>query len=255
MRFDHGTTQRTFAAALLEPASSVPSVITAASHPRTRAGLDVYRNNVAFGLFNVLASRFSTVRRIAGDESFLPAARDFLAEHPPRSAVLIEYGDEFPDFVRRRGSAACFQYVADIAELELARGHAYHALDATPLSREAFSSIPGNEFCEKRVALHPSVSLLTSRFPVVSVWEANQNAANNSDDSSARGAEAALISRPFLEVEVHLLPDGGHTFLSALREGCTIAEAANAGADCTETFDLARNLSLLIGSHIVIGLH
>lgn len=201
----------------------------------------------------MIASRFSAVRRIVGDESFLPAARDFIAAHPPHSAVLMEYGQEFPGFVRRCGSAACFRYVADIADLELARGRAYHAADATPLSHRAFTAFSGGEFSQKRVTLHPSISLIASRFPVVSVWRAHQTGASD-HPAPARGAEAALISRPFLDVEVRLLPSGGHAFLNALQEGRTIGEALNAGADSADSFDLAENLSLLIGSNIVIAL-
>jgi len=254
MRFDHVTTQDAFAAALLEPNSLTPSFLTAANRSRALAGLNVYRNNVAAGLFNVLASRFSTVRRIVGDESFLSAARDFIASCPPRSAVLMKYGDEFPGFVRRRGAAVCFRYVADIADLELARGRAYHAADATPLSHRAFATLSGDEFSGKRVTLHPSTSLLISRFPVVSVWRAHQTDTSY-HPTHARGAEAALISRPFLDIEVHLLPDGSYAFLDALRSGGTIAEALNAGADSAAAFDLTENLSLLISSNIVIALH
>lgn len=254
MRFDHLRTQSAFAAALLEPASLTPPFLTAANRSKALAGLDVYRNNVAAGLFNVLASRFAAVRRIVGDESFLPAARDFIASCPPRSAVLMEYGDEFPGFVRRRGAAACFRYVADIADLEVARGRAYHAADATPLGHRAFAALSGDEFSSKRVTLHPSVFLLKSRFPVVSVWQAHQAGAGD-HPTHARGAEAALISRPFLDVEVHLLTDGSYAFLSALHSGSTIAEALNTGADNAAAFDLTENLSLLISSNIVVALY
>jgi hypothetical protein len=253
MRFDRVTTQSAFAAALFEPASLVPAVITAASHPRTRAGLNVYRNNVAAGLFNVLASRFPTVRRIVGDESFAPAARAFIAAHPPRSAVLMEYGQEFPGFVRRRGTDACFRYVADIADLELARSRAYHAADATPLSHGAFVALSGDEFSGRRVTLHPSVSLLKSRFPVISVWQ-SQQACGGDHPTHARGAEAALISRPFLDIEIYLLTDGSYAFLNALHSGSTIAEALKAGADSAAAFDLTESLSLLISSNIVVAL-
>jgi len=252
MRSDHATTQVSFTTALLDPAEPPPRFLTATSRSRARCGLGVYRNNVAAGLLNVLATRFTTVRQIVGDDSFLPAARDFIIAHPPRSAVLMTYGSEFPDFVRRRGSAACFRYVADIAELELARGHAYHAADADPLNNDAFSTIPSDKFATKSMRLHPSVSLLTSRFPIVSVWQAHHTGVDK--PAHARGAEAALISRPFLDVEVHLLPDGGYAFLETLRNGGTITDAANAGAGAAEAFDLTLNLSLLISSRIVIAI-
>ena len=145
-------------------------------------------------------------------------------------------------------------YLADIAELEMALGRACHAADAAPIGAQAVASLATDRFDGLRVTLHPSVSLIASRFPIVTVWQANQ-----SDDGDGMidrwRPEAALVARSFGDVGVWRLPAGGHAFLDALRGGATMAAAANAGMLDSRAFDPTINLTLLGESNIVVGVH
>ena len=95
------------------------------------------------------------------------------------------------------------------------------------------------------------MSLLQSRFPIVSLWHANQEAGDVALPQWR--AEAALIARPMLEVEVWNLPPGGFAFLTELARGAAMAEAAEAAASAAPDFDLAINLAVLIQANIVTG--
>jgi hypothetical protein len=239
--------QQSFAAAVLGQPAELP--IRAATAARAESGLAVYRNNVMSSLIKVLTARFPIVRRLLGEDRFLEAVRRFIAAEPPRSPLLLEYGDAFPEFLRR--DRAC-GHIADVADLEVARGKAYHAADAVSLPPQAFAAIPSERLAGLRLTFHPSVALLQSRFSIVSLWQANQEV---DDVALPQGQpEAALIARPMLEVEVWNLPPGGFAFLTALRRGATMAEAAEAAIDVAPEFDLAVNLSVLIKAQIVTGL-
>jgi hypothetical protein len=238
--------QHSFAAAVLGRTSELP--IRAATAARAESGLTVHRNNVMSGLIKVLAARFPAVRRLLGEDCFLESARRFIATEPPRSPLLLHYGDGFPEFLRSIGHDSC---IADIADLEVARGMAYHAADAASLPPQAFAAIPTERLAGLRLTFHPSVSLLQSRFPIVSLWQANQEAGGAG--LPRWRPEAALIARPMLEVEVWNLPPGGFAFLTALRRDATMAEAADAAMDAAPDFDLAVNLSVLIQAGIVTG--
>jgi hypothetical protein len=238
--------QQSFAAAVLGQPAELP--IRAATAVRAESGLAVYRNNVMSGLIKVVAARFPAVRRLLDEDCFLEAVRRFIAAKPPRSPLLLDYGDGFPDFLRSIGEDAC---IADIADLEVARGKAYHAADAASLPPQAFAAIPAERLAGLRLTFHPSVSLLQSRFSIVSVWQASE-AAGDVTLPQVR-PEAALIARPMLEVEVWNLPPGGFAFFTALRSGATTAEAAEAAMDAAPDFDLAVGLSVLIKANIVTG--
>jgi hypothetical protein len=241
--------QHSFAAAVLGEPVELP--IRAATAARAESGLAVYRNNVMSSLIKVVAARFPTVRRLLGEDCFLESVRRFIVVEPPRSPLLLDYGDGFPEFLRRVSDDSCIGHIADIADLEVARGKAYHAADAVSLSAQAFAAIPADRLAGLRLTFHPSVSLLQSRFPIVSLWHTNREAG---DVALPRGRpEAALIARPLLEVEVWNLPPGGFAFIVALWRGATMAAATEAAMDAAPDFDLAVNLSLLIQAGIVTG--
>jgi hypothetical protein len=243
--------QQSFAAAVLGLPTELATGLRATTAARAESGLAVYRNNAMSGLIKVVAARFPVVRRLVGEDCFFEKVRRFIAAAPPRSPLLLDYGNGFPQFLRRPGDDACIAYIADIADLEIARGKAYHAADAEPLPRQAFAAIPAEQLAELRLTLHPSVSLLQSQFPIVSVWHESQQGG----DVALRQwrPEAALIARPALEVEIWNLPPGGFAFLTALSRGATLAEAAEAATYAAPDFDLAVNLSVMIEASIVTG--
>src|SRR5262249_55092185 len=106
-------------------------------------------------LVDGLATRFPVTRRMIGYESFGAIVRRFVSA---RSAVAtrIQDWEMFPRFLRSQGNAASIEYVADIAELELAQGKAHDAAVALPLRARAFQSLLRTEQPEVlRLALHP----------------------------------------------------------------------------------------------------
>ena len=103
------------------------------------------------------------------------------------------YGDSFPRFIRNLGNTACIEYVADVAELECCDGKPStpHTAVGTPLS-----SLWAERLSELRIFLHPSVCLVQSRFPIVTIWENNRT--DDGDGMVERWiAEAAVVARPF----------------------------------------------------------
>jgi hypothetical protein len=63
--------------------------------------------------------------------------------------------------------------------------------------------------------------------------------------------EDALVLRPALDVTVRALPPGGATFLLALSERATLAQAAECASANDAGFDLTAGLAGLIGSGAV----
>ena len=245
-------TQAEFAGALLDPERSMPDGVTShsARHPQKRFA--VYRNNVIAGLVNALRSKFPATQRIVGEEFFAAMARVFVTLHPPRSKILHRYGDYLGDFIVGFEPVAELPYLADIARLEAARTRAYHAADATPLPADAFAAIDPRRIGVMRVVLHPSLEILRSRHPVVTIWSMNAGETKLASIDDAM-PEDALILRPHLDVIVRQLPPGGATFLLALSSGLPLQHAAALALDENTGFDLTANLAGLIGSGAAIG--
>ena len=200
-----------------------------------------------------LAARYPVIRRLLGAPSFRAAARRFMLSEPRSGPIPRSYGDGFPCFIRSLGKAAHIEYVADVAELEMLRHRAKYAAHAELLGTQALSSLRTKRLGELRIFLHPTVCLVQSRFPIVTIWENNRT--DDGDGMIERWiGEAAIVSRPFLKVEVRRLPSGGHAFLRALCERKTVAMAAELAAAVSPEFDVAANLSLLDGARVVVGI-
>lgn len=211
-----------------------------------------YRYGTAESLLNLITARFPVVRRVVGDDSFFERARQFITLHPPRLPVLASYGEGFAQFVRTLRCEACFAYVADIADIEMARVRAAYSVEAKALPQNAFVNLSAEDLGPLRVTLHPSVSLVTSRFAVVAAWQANQP--GQSAPVGVWGRQSALIARADRKVEVWQLPPGGFAFSQALDEGSTICEAGRVATRADRDFDLAGNLDLLARAQAVAGL-
>lgn len=244
--------QRSFAEAIFSHDAPIPATVRKASGNACVSRFGVYRNNVVGSLIGAIGSRYPACRNLMWPETFDGAAHLYVMSEPPRSPVLLHYGDSFPRFLRRIGDGAAADYVADIAELETARVRAYHAADASSVSIDVFRRIPDESLPGLRMRLHPSVSLLWSRFPIVSAWEAAIRDADGGD--IAWRPEAALIARRDTDVEVRALPPGGFAFFTAIGEGQTVTESARLAARQDAAFDLAACLGTMISAGLVIGL-
>jgi hypothetical protein len=236
----NGVTQSQFRAAMLDPALAVPEgIVNPDGAPATKR-FNVYRNNVAVGLTEALEAAFPVVRKLVGDEFFRAMAGVYLRTHPPKTPLMMFYGEAMPQFLSRFGPTKKFGYLPDIAKLELGLRHAYHAADATPIDPQAFGAIAPDALMETKLSLAPSVRTITSDFPVHAIYRANTQAAA---PKPVMQAEAVLITRAGFDPQIHLINAAGAACIEALRKGRSLGHALASGDD---TLDLGAVLGLLL---------
>lgn len=238
--------QTLFARALLDPEAAVPpGIVDPEGRPALRR-FSVYRNNVALSLTRALEAAFPTVRKLVGDDFFAAMAGIFLRAHPPRSRILMLYGDELPAFLASFPPVAHLGYLPDVARLDQAMRESYHAADSAPLSQTDFERLLGEDLASLRLSLAPSLRLVRSRWPIVSIWAANAKGG----PAPKPGPEDALILRPDFDPLPQVLPDGGAAFVASLLEGRTLGEAVDfAGPG----LDLSAVLGTLISGRAISG--
>ena len=134
--------------------------------------LAIYRNTFVGSLVKALRLTYPAVDRLVGVEFFNGAAEAFAHERPPRSALLDEYGVEFPEFLEHFAPAASLPYLADVARLEWSVSRSLHAPDAKPVDIAQLAAIDEADHERIRFAPHPSVSLLHAHDPVDAIWRA-----------------------------------------------------------------------------------
>jgi Putative DNA-binding domain len=238
--------QAEFARALLDPEAAVPAGLVDPMGRPAPKRFSVYRNNVASSLTRALEAAFPTVRKLVGDEFFAAMAVVFLRAHPPTSRMLMLYGAEFPAFLEGFPPVGHLGYLPDVARLDQAMRESYHAADAQALGDEAFQRLIAADIAGLRLTLAPSLRLLRSRWPVVSIWVAN----HESGLPPRAVAEDAVILRPEFDPRPQILPRGGATFIAGLIAGQRLGEAVDeAGPD----LDLSAVLGVLIAGKAITG--
>lgn len=245
--------QSRFAAAILDPGLPVPHGLVGPDRKPSARRFNVYRNNVVVGLIEALKAAFPAVRRIVGDEFFTAMARAYVAFEPPATPVMLEYGATFPDFIGTFEPVVCVPYLTDIARLERAWAEAYHAAEAEPTNPALLGSIDAQSLSRVRFQLHPSLRIVRSPYPVVSIWSMNIDGGTPTGIDIYGGSENAIVIRPDAEVTVRVVAAGAATFILRLEAGASISDATAGAIDQSPDFDLAGTLRDLFAIDAIVG--
>lgn len=245
--------QRDFAASVLDPALPMPDGLVGPEGEPDPKRFAVYRNNIVVGLIEALADAFSAVHRIVGADFFRAMARAYVMLQPPRSPIMLDYGTGFPDFIRSFEPAAGLPYLEDVARIERGWTEAYHAPEDSPIDPSAFSAVAPDQLPAMQLELHPSLRLVRSQFPALTIWQMNVGDGVPAPVDLAAGGEDALIVRPAADVEVRSIPRGSLEFIQALTDREPVLAALKAALIANPRFDLAANLSDLICTGALVG--
>ncbi len=112
--------------------------------------LQIYRNQYFLTLGEALAKSYACIKRLVGEDFFNQLAREYIATHPSKTGNIIDYGDEFPDFIKTNTHCKNLPYLSDIAKFE----HLY-----------------------ERCYFSGAVYFMRSTYPVIEIWQLDENSA------------------------------------------------------------------------------
>jgi hypothetical protein len=238
----HRELQTAFAAGLTS--GVLPEGVVAHDPAEVAQRFAVYRNNVGHSLIQALATKFPVIQRLVGEAFFAQMARLFADTNRPKTPVLMLWGDAFPGFLAEFAPLAAYPYMADVARIEVARGVAYHASDVQAISADRLQQLAASGG-NGSLALHPSVQLISSRHPVVTLWQTNQPG-QTPHNMANKGPETALVLRTqTFDVVVHAISQADAALITALQGGQTLLQAAEYAATLAQGYDPSPMLGLL----------
>jgi len=243
--------QDDFVSALLRPDADVPLGLSDPEGRPAGKRFDVYRNNVAVSLTEALRTAFPVVRKLLGDQNFDAISGVYLRQHPPRTPLMMFYGEDMPQFLAALPPVQKWGYLPDVARLELALRQAYHAADADAIDPAALQSVPPDALVATRIVLAPAATVISSPWPVHGIWQFNME---DGAPQPANRAEDVLIARPGFDPAVFLLPSGGGAFIEALKAGNPIGAAFDAALQDRADFDLPNTLGTLLAAEAITAL-
>lgn len=215
----------------------------------------VYRNNLFISLAEALRASYPVVDKLVGEGFFAYMANRFVKKHPSRSGNLHDFGAELADFVAHFEPAASLPYLSDVARLEWARQRAYHAAESPELDLSELQRVPAERYHQLRFRLHPSVGLITSPFPILQIWEANQEEPPR--EQAVRldsGEERVLVLRRNGHIAMNRLEAGEHALLGLFMAEQSLSAAVDAALATDPTFDLGNTLRRQVMLGTVVAL-
>jgi hypothetical protein len=248
--------QLRFAAALFDdaPEAVLPWIRGDGFDPEARVG--IYRNNLREGFIKALALEFPVIQRLVGDDYFRQLAMLFLADHPSRAGNLHHIGEPFAPFLRRRFESTPYSYLPDVASLEWAYQESFVAAEAPPLDLQVLRGMAPEAYAALRFRLHPACKLVSSSFPIVRIWSANQTGADSDEVIDLQsGVDFVLVRRAADGIEFHRLPPADFAFLDAIARGAVLADALEAAQTVDAAFDPGAVLRRFVALGVVTAIH
>ncbi|RVI73629.1 DUF2063 domain-containing protein [Sinorhizobium meliloti] len=234
------------------PADILPLLAQGRFDPARR--LNIYRNNTLVSLTTTLKAVFPVTVRLLDERYFSHVAGRFIRSSPPQEPRLSRYGAGFAPFLGNFEGTAHMPFVSEVARLEWKIAE---ALDA-PLERpstliELYERLSSGSFA---LFLQPSLRLVICRWPALSIWAAHQHGGELDRLADlSREPERIALWRHGDTVRFLRLDAAEFAFWHVLRRGRGLEAAVARACHHSPEFDIARALTGLFVSELVIGIH
>ncbi|MFI0844394.1 putative DNA-binding domain-containing protein [Mesorhizobium sp. IMUNJ 23232] len=212
--------------------------------------LRVYQNNTRASLSATLMAVFPVTVKLVDERFFRYAASEFVRRNPPREPRLSRYGADFPAFLRTFDGLEDMPFVAETARLEWAIAE---ALDTAARPARTLADLDrADAEATPDLILQPSLRMLVSHWPVLSIWSAHQDGGEPVHvDASRRRPERIALWRSGERVRFARLPAAQFAFRCSLKGGLGLEKAVSRALAHDPTFDVLGALVGLFGDGLV----
>jgi len=213
------------------------------------ARVQVYRNNVQAMFEGALARTYPVLKRRVGEDYFARLAVEYRQDHPSQSGDLHWVGMHFPEWLGLRAAGSDYAWLADLARLEWACEEVLVSDSLPAAQADALARVPPEDVADALLSLQPRLQLVSSAFPVWSVWQANQPGAPGDAVDPSLGPQQVVVAPDAVGLVLHSLPVDQFRFVEELAAGRTLGRALDASGLAVER--LAATLAWLFGAGLV----
>jgi hypothetical protein len=228
--------QRFVADLLTEDGATVLPWVSDQGVPAQR--LNVYRDNCREGFLTALAAGYPVLKRLTGADYFRQLCRDYQRAFPSPAGNLVHAGARLPRFLEQRFAGTPYDYFSHVARLEWACQEVLGAADHARLDPGRLAGVSPADYPRLSFELDPAARLVSSSFPVVTIWEAHQDGRDPEPIDVRAGGEQALVQRRGERVRVHRLAPAEYACLTALAGARPLGAALEAAVAIEKDFDL-----------------
>ena len=191
--------------------------------------LNVYANGYTARVREALAEVYESIYHVLGADQFSALSDDYSVCYGTDDYNLNFIGRHLPGFLQTLPLKEDFPFLPDLARLEWLIWQAFHSFDEPPFTHRELASIPLEEWDNARMIFQPSVQVVASPWPILTIWRARHDSAKSSAIINALAhPERVLVSRKGDQVQCELLNEAQYTLLQGLLNGKSL------GAVCEE---------------------
>ena len=137
--------------------------------------LNIYRNSYTGGLFKAMKDIYPVTEKLLGEDFFEAMCLRYIKQTPCQSFDINQYGMSFAEFADSFDPVKELVYLSDVIRLEWAWHRAYQSADSPQHDFSPLLNFDGTQLASLHFSFYPSMTLLTSPYPVDIIWSANQN--------------------------------------------------------------------------------
>jgi len=190
----------------------------------------IYLNSIIGSLQKTLKEIYPVCEKLVGEDFFLAMTKNYIAITPSLSPDLADYGESFANFIEYFQPAKSLPYLADVTRLEWAIHRVFGASESGRIELQQLAARFAESGEELLFSLPNNSFLLTSPYPIYTIWQMNQN--NSSDLETLYLSDTQQITYLFvwrcdLEIQIDVLDFAEWQMLSLIQSGLTLGEISD----------------------------
>lgn len=194
--------------------------------------LSIYGGGYFARFYEGLSEVYEAVHFILGDHAFRHLNEAYALRYPSKEYNLSLAGKYLPEFLEDSPLSKERPYLPELARFEWRIAEAFHAYDREPFQISQLASVPIEQWENARLTFQPSVSIFSSKHPVLDIWKQRKEADKPRDPWPLQ-EQFILIGRRGLQVRCELLDPVRYQLLKGLMSGKSLGEVCETLAEDT----------------------
>jgi hypothetical protein len=196
--------------------------------------LEIYREQFWLRHTSSLVEDFPGLGGILGQTDWEKLAEQYLREVTPESYTLRDLGCQLPRVIEQAAWLPHQALCLDMARLELAYIEVFDAPDSAPLAPERLTGLAEDDLLRARLAIAPSVRLLSLEYPVADLRRALRVQSDEAVAIPEPAAQHLVVYRRDLRLWDMQVSRVAFALLAGLAQGMPLGVAAESAAKTPE---------------------
>ena len=213
--------------------------------------LSVYQGNVEGAFQKALEGSYPLTWELIGQKCAAGAANTFVRalRTYPHEGTLLNWGEDFPNFLRTFEPTKGVAYLPDFARFEWLTWQSLCAEEKSPLSSETLKNINPAHYADLIFSLSPSVFLFESTYPLDQIMEVLEG--RREKVKLAKRGAFLLITRFMGRVHLHWLSEADFHFFVLVSKERSLGEILENMEE--KAFDFQEILSFSLKNGVFSG--